>query len=103
MNAIIIILISFLATGISIWGMSKREATIKRIFRFTSFEDENHIKHVFLVYSPTLELAQKDAVKMVIVNNIQIEKIEELDVKTWDVIATPVKNEKSSVKTHKIL
>lgn len=103
MNAIIIVLLSMVATGISIWSMSKREKTTKRIFRFTSFEDKNHIKHMFLVYSPNLELAQKDAMKMVFMNDFQIEKVEELDTKTWDIIATPVKVEKSSVKTHKIL
>jgi hypothetical protein len=92
---------SLAISGFMIWSMGKKEKN--RVFRFTSFEDEDHVQHAFLVYSPNFELAQEDAVKMIILNGTEIQKVEELDIETWDVIETPYHNvQKSSVKIKKI-
>ena len=101
MTAFLILFMSLAISGFMIWSMGKREK--HRVFRFTSFEDEDHVQHVFLVYSPNFELAQEDAAKMIILNDIEIQKVEELDIKTWDVIETPYKIvQKSSIKIKKI-
>lgn len=103
METILVLLMSFTGTGIALWAISRREKESLRVFRFTSFEDEDHIQHVFLVYSTSFELAQKDAMKMIVLNDIEIQKVEELDKQSWDVISTPYKKvQKSFVKTKKI-
>lgn len=101
MTLFLILFMSFAITGFMMWSMGKKEKN--RIFRFTSFEDDEHIQHVFLVYSPNFQLAQEDAMKMIVLNDIEIQKVEELDIKTWNVIDTPYRTvQKSSVKTKKI-
>lgn len=103
MDTLLVLLMSFSVTGVSIWAISRRTKTENRVFRYTSFEDDEHVKHVFLVYSPNFTLAQQDAQKMIALNEIEIEKVEELDAKTFDVIKTPyLRTEKSRVKTTKI-
>ena len=103
MEIVLVLLMSLTATGVTLWSMSSRDKKGLRVFRFTTFEDEDHVQHVFLVYSTSFELAQKDAMKMVILNDTEIQKVEELDSTTWDVIATPYKKvQKSFVKTKKI-
>jgi len=103
MELVLILLMSISVTGMALWSMSSKEKKGQRVFRFTSFEDEDHVQHVFLVYSTSFELAQKDAMKMVLLNDIEIQKVEELDSTTWDVIGTPYKKvHKSFVKTKKI-
>jgi len=101
MTAFLILFMSLAISGFMIWSMGKREK--HRVFRFTSFEDEDHVQHVFLVYSPNFELAQQDAAKMIILNDLEIQKVEELDIETWNVIETPYRTvQKSSVKIKKI-
>lgn len=101
MTTVLVLFMSLTATGVAIWSISKKDKN--RIFRFTSFEDEEHVQHIFLVYAPNFELAQEDAAKMIILQDIEIQKIEELDLKTWDVIETPYERlENSSVKIKKI-
>lgn len=101
MTAFLILFMSLAVSGFMIWSMGKREKN--RVFRFTSFEDEDHVQHVFLVYSPNFELAQQDAAKMIILNDLEIQKVEELDNETWNVIETPYRTvQKSSVKIKKI-
>ena len=101
MTAFLILFMSLAISGFMIWSMGKREKN--RVFRFTSFEDEDHEQHVFLVYSPNFKLAQEDAMKMVVLNDLEIQKVEELDIETWNVIETPYHTvQKSSVKIKKI-
>lgn len=101
MTAFLILFMSLAISGFMIWSMSKKEKN--RIFRFTAFESEDNIQHVFLVYSPNLELAQEDAMKMVVLNDLEIQKVEELDIETWNVIETPYQTvQKSSIKIKKI-
>jgi len=101
MTAFLILFMSLAISGFMIWSMGKREK--HRVFRFTSFEDEDHVQHVFLVYSPNFQLAQQDAAKMIILNDLEIQKVEELDIETWNVIETPYRTvQKSSVKIKKI-
>lgn len=101
MTAFLILFMSIAISGFMIWSMGKKEKN--RVFRFTSFEDEDHVQHVFLVYSPNFELAQEDAAKMIVLNDIEIQKVEELDIETWNVIETPYQTvQKSSVKIKKI-
>ena len=100
MEIIVVSLMSLTATGVALWAMNRSS---NRVFRYTSFEDEEGVQHIFLVYSPNFELAQQDAKKMIALNELQIQKVDELDAKTWDVINTPYKRtEKSSIKTQKI-
>lgn len=104
MEIVLVLLMSLTVTGVTLWSMSSRDKKSLRVFRFTTFEDEDHVQHVFLVYSTSFELAQKDAMKMVILNGTEIQKVEELDSTTWDVINTPYKRtEKSSIKTQQIV
>lgn len=101
MTTFLVLFMSGVATVFAMWSISKKEKN--RVFRFTSFEDEEHVQHVFLVYSPNFELAQQDAAKMIMLNDIEIQKVEELDVQTWDVIGLPYERlEKSSIKIKKI-
>ena len=103
MEIVLVILMSFTAVGIAIFAISKQEKSTNKVFKYTSFEDEQNIKHVFLVHSPSLKLAQKDAIKMINLKEIEIEKVEELDSKTLEVVDTPfIASGKSFVKIKKI-
>jgi len=102
-SVLLVLLMSFTITGASIWAISNRSGGKNKVFRFTSFEDEDHVRHIFLVYAPNLKLAQKDAAKMIMLNDLEIHMVEELDKKSWSVIDTPYsKKKRGGVKVEKI-
>lgn len=101
MEIVLIMLMALTGTGVSVWAISRGPKN--RIFRFTSFKDDELLNHSFLVYAPDLESAKREAQKMVVLNDIEIQKIEELEVKTKEVVGVLyMKEEKSSIKIKKI-
>ena len=104
MEIALVLLMALTVTGVSIFAITKQEKDSNKVFKYTSFEDEQNTKHVFLVYSPNFKLAQEDAAKIIAVKGIEIAKIEQLDAETLDIIETPfTRSEKSFVKIKKIM
>ena len=101
METILVIFMALTVTGVSVWSISKKPKN--KVFRYTSFEDKEHVQHVFLIYSPNFELSQQEAAKMIVISDIEIKKVEEIDVDSWETISIPYeRSERNSVKIQKI-
>ena len=68
MTTFLILFMSLAISGFMIWSMGKREKN--RVFRFTSFEDEDHVQHVFLVYSPNFVSTSSSLLESVVFTTV---------------------------------